>query len=440
VARSKVTGPSAVFATFVFAYLICLLWIAPATVLDSAVARASGGMVRLADATGTLWAGTGRLEARDASRGKGVGTELSWRFAPRLLLRGRFGYEVRLAGAGKSLWVGLLPGGVEISGADFVLPASILGLLLPRVGLIGPLGELHVKADRLSVAGRDWVGEGVVSWRSAGSVLAPVMPLGDYQFRLEGVTAGWEGTLRTLKGPLHLTGNGASREGVPFKFNVTARVDPEMQSQLVPFLRLFAVEREPGNFELRLDPGSGPVGLPTQTAPSEREIGVALPDPEFQLNRDSTLHSILDRGHDHYIRANALTLDGDRRQRRQKPTATAVIGVPVERGSDHARVDARIRDFPVQGPPPVRRVEASLAVAVDEGPGQHRVVGRKGHLGTDPHVVAAELAARAEMLGVKARVYPDLSRPFLAPAVRAGGEREDPKTGEHRRFSARGYA
>ena len=439
-AWQKIAGPAAVFAVFVFTYSICIAWFAPATVLDVAVARASTGMVRLAEATGTLWAGTGRLEARDASRAKGVGTELSWRFDPRLLLRGRYGYEVRLAGAGKSLWVGLFPGGVEVTGADFVLPASILGLVLPRVALIGPLGELHVKADQLSVAGRNWAGEGVVFWRSAGSALTPVSPLGDYEFRLEGVTAGWEASLRTLKGPLHLTGNGASREGAPFRFNVTARVDPAMQAQLVPFLRLFAVEREPGNFELRIDPGSGPVGLPTQRAPLNGGLGVALPDPEFQLDRDRTLHSILDGGHDHHIGANALALDGDRRQRCQKPTATAVIGIPVERGSDHARMDVCIRDLPVQGPPPVRRIEAPLAVAVDEGPGQHRVVGRKRHFGTDARVVAAEVAARAEMLGIKARIYPDLRRPFLTSGMRAGGEREDPKTAEDPKFPWCEYA
>jgi hypothetical protein len=58
-------------------------------------------------------------------------------------------------------------------------------------------------------------------------------------------------TLRTLEGPLQLDGEGSwSGRGSP-GFLATARVPEPQQEQLSPLLRLIAVERGTGLFELR---------------------------------------------------------------------------------------------------------------------------------------------------------------------------------------------
>jgi len=56
--------------------------------------------------------------------------------------------------------------------------------------------------------------------------------------------------LRTLEGPLQLEGKGTWSNGAAPSFLVTARVPAQHQEQLAPLLRLIAVERGAGNFEL----------------------------------------------------------------------------------------------------------------------------------------------------------------------------------------------
>ncbi|MCF8178530.1 MAG: type II secretion system protein N [Sulfuritalea sp.] len=87
--------------------------------------------------------------------------------------------------------------------------------------------------------------------REAGSAFTPISPLGDYEFNLEADGARIELLLHTLKGPLQLDGKGAWAMGNRPDFLVVAQVAPEHLEQLGPLLRLIAVERGPGRFELQ---------------------------------------------------------------------------------------------------------------------------------------------------------------------------------------------
>ncbi len=233
-------------------YLAWLLAFAPATLLDAVANRGTGGRLRLAEAQGTLWSGTGHLEIRDASGLRGIGRNLVWRFQPQALLRGRLGFQFNVADSAKNFAASFSPYSAEIADADFVLPAAALGLAVPRVALIEPTGELLVHLPRLVVADKQISGKVLVRWQSAGSSLTPVSPLGDYELRVESESGGLEASLSTLKGPLHLEGKGSLRGAGPPAFKISAWVDPQWQAQLVPFLRLIAVEREAGMFELQL--------------------------------------------------------------------------------------------------------------------------------------------------------------------------------------------
>jgi general secretion pathway protein N len=230
---------------------------APATLLDAVVKRGSEGRLRIAEAQGTLWTGNGQLEVRDVTRGGGVGRRLYWRFQPQSLLRGQLLFEVDVADASKSFPLKISLSGIEISDAELAFPAAVLGLAVPSVALIGPTGDLLVHVIRLSVAGHDLAGNVTVHWQSAGSSLTPVSPLGDYELTMESDSRGVNVSLRTLEGPLRLSGKGSSRREGPFALTVSARVDPQQQAQLTPFLRLIAVERQPGVFELQIAQTTG---------------------------------------------------------------------------------------------------------------------------------------------------------------------------------------
>ena len=68
-----------VFAAALIATLIVL---APATLIDARLERASDGRLRLAEAQGSLWSGAGWIEIRDADGRAGVAKRLAWRVLP----------------------------------------------------------------------------------------------------------------------------------------------------------------------------------------------------------------------------------------------------------------------------------------------------------------------------------------------------------------------
>ncbi len=75
-------------------------------------------------------------------------------------------------------------------------------------------------------------------------------PWGDYELRLDGEDTTVHAYLRTIQGPLRLDGKGSWTHGDSPAFLAMARVPPQHQQQLAPLLRLIAVERGAGSFEL----------------------------------------------------------------------------------------------------------------------------------------------------------------------------------------------
>lgn len=236
-------------------YAAWLITMMPATLVDAGLQRASGGRLRIAEAQGTLWAGAGQLELLDANRQSGIAKHFAWRFRPGSLLRGLIVYEVELDDATRHFPVTISLLRIEFAQADLTVPAVALGLGVPKLAPLGLTGDLRlqVKSLTLPLAGGGGVhGNATLQWRRAGSTLTPVSPLGDYELQLVGEGALIRATLRTLDGPLQLDGKGSWASAANPAFMATARIDPEHQQQLAPLLRLIALDRGNGNFELQL--------------------------------------------------------------------------------------------------------------------------------------------------------------------------------------------
>ena len=234
------------------AYALALIATAPATLLDARLQRASDGRLRLAQAQGTLWSGTGQIEIRDARGRTGLAKRVAWRLLPVALLRARLAYEVVLDPESRPFPMTLSWSRIELADADIGLPAAALGHVVPRLATLGLSGDLNLHIPRLSIGRGATRGSATVQWRGAGSALSPVSPLGDYELRITGDGPTVRTTLQTLHGPLQLDGQGAWASGRPPEFTASARMPPEFQPRLAPFLRLIAVERGDGSFELRL--------------------------------------------------------------------------------------------------------------------------------------------------------------------------------------------
>lgn len=233
------------------AYAAGIVAMAPATLLDAGLKQLSGGKLRLVDAHGTLWSGSGLIEIRDAAGRGGVADSFVWHMRPASLLTGAMTSDVQVGPAGKVFRVTLSPAGLATANVDIRLPAAALALALPKLAPLGLTGDVVLHITRLSIEPRQARGKLAVQLLEAGSSLVTLAPLGDYELDLEGDGITATAVLRTLKGPLQIDGKGAWASGTPADFLAVARVPPPHMEQLAPLLRLIAVEREAGSFELQ---------------------------------------------------------------------------------------------------------------------------------------------------------------------------------------------
>jgi general secretion pathway protein N len=234
------------------AYALGLIAAAPATLIDARLQQASEGGLRLAEASGTLWSGTGQIEIRDANRHTGIAKNIAWRVRPAYLLRGKLLYEVALDHAVQHFPVTISLSRIEVADADISIPAAALGLGVPKLAPLGLTGDMLLHIARLAFGRGSVQGNATLQWHGAGSAFTRVSPLGDYELRLEGDGAAVKASLRTLQGPLQLDGQGSWTTGRNPVFQGTARVPPQHQQQLAPLLRLIAIERGDGSFQMQL--------------------------------------------------------------------------------------------------------------------------------------------------------------------------------------------
>jgi general secretion pathway protein N len=234
------------------AYALGLIAAAPATLIDARLQQASEGGLRLAEASGTLWSGTGQIEIRDANRHTGIAKSIAWRVRPAYLLRGKLLYEVALDHAVQHFPVTISLSRIEVADADINLPTAALGLGVPKLAPLGLTGDMLLHIARLSLERSALYGNATLQWHGAGSAFTPISPLGDYELRFEGDGSAVRATLRTLQGALQLDGEGSWTTGRNPVFQGTARIAPQHQQQLAPLLRLIAIERGDGSFQIQL--------------------------------------------------------------------------------------------------------------------------------------------------------------------------------------------
>lgn len=245
-------SPWRLAAIGLLAYAVGIIAMAPATLVDSGLQRISQGRLRLAELQGTLWSGSGYIELRDSGGRAGVAKNLAWRILPESLLRGKVIGEVQLEQSGKGFPITLSLSGIELANVDISLPATALGLGAPKLAPLGLTGDIRLHIVRFSLDRKQMQAKATLQWRNAGSVFTPISPLGDYELNFDGDGAPIQVLLRTLQGPLQLDGRGSWAMGGSSDFLAIAHVPPQHLEQLSPLLRLIAVERGIGSFELQM--------------------------------------------------------------------------------------------------------------------------------------------------------------------------------------------
>ncbi|MDQ2962590.1 MAG: type II secretion system protein N, partial [Pseudomonadota bacterium] len=185
---------------------IALLIFAPAALLDARMNALSDGRVRIANAAGTLWHGSGELLVLPA----GARQTLFWRLEAWPLLRGDIRATIGLdADGSRSATVAYGGDRLEVRDLDVSLPAqSVLLAAHPKTPLaVG--GNLALHIERFVQLPDVLDAQLAAEWREAsvpGSPADTPIALGDVRIALNGRGAAINGPLRNSGGDIEIDG------------------------------------------------------------------------------------------------------------------------------------------------------------------------------------------------------------------------------------------
>ena len=234
-------------------YLLALVAMAPAALLDPLLQRASAQRLRLADAHGTVWSGRAVLLLAERADQRALTWPLRWHWLPGALLQGMLAIQVETASSGTPAIVALHFDRVEMRNMEIDAPVAVLGGWLPALAPFQLGGTLRLNIDQLVWRVDDLSAQAVLRWRDASTPYASIAPLGEYLFSFGIKRRFVKVDLQTLSGPLRAEGHGTWRAGAAPKFQAFAQVSPQQRLLLEPLLQkieaAFSAENFSWNFK-----------------------------------------------------------------------------------------------------------------------------------------------------------------------------------------------
>ena len=198
--------PALAFAAGALLLAIALLIIAPAALLDARINTLSDGRLRIANAAGTLWQGSGELVLMPA----GPRQAFFWRLDAWPLLRGEIRATIAIAADGaQSTTIAYGRDRLEIHDLDLSLPAqSVLLAVAPRAPFaVG--GSLALHVERLVQLPEVLEARLSAEWRDGsilGSLIDAPISLGDVSIALNGRGTAINCPLRNSGGDVEIDG------------------------------------------------------------------------------------------------------------------------------------------------------------------------------------------------------------------------------------------
>jgi len=234
-----------------FCILVTILSFAPASWLDTVLEKETDGRFALGDVQGSIWNGSAFIGVAATKNGDLTPLlpgRFVWHLSPILLLgQIEFGLEnsaslqspVNVTGNFRQ---------VQISPGGLVLPSERLSGLGSPLNTVRPSGKITLSWDALTMSmpdnQLDINGTMKLTMQDIASALSPIKPLGSYL-----MTFVWHGQkadidLKTLQGPMLLTGTGALVQG-RLQFSGTAQAQDGQEDKLANLLNLLG-QRRPG--------------------------------------------------------------------------------------------------------------------------------------------------------------------------------------------------
>ena len=223
-------------------YRFFLVLVAVLTVVVTAAMRApavwvadwlqSHGRLRLVDARGTIWSGSGMIGVSDGRQVLLIPGRISWNIGLAAITTGRVMAELAHPSLPAPIAVSLTARSITVKAGQSELPAALLVALGAPFNTIRPGGALGVRWSDLEIKDGALAGGLQIEWREAQSALSPVAPLGSYRLQIAGAGDTARVQLDTLRGPLRLQGSGTVKGG-RISFKGVASADPQMRPALI---------------------------------------------------------------------------------------------------------------------------------------------------------------------------------------------------------------
>ena len=228
----------------------------PATWLAALLEMQTAGRLTLGDAQGTLWRGSAFIGAAPGSNDPVAALlpgRFAWRLSPTVLL-GRVAAELENAAAlSRPVKVTGSWHQWQVSPAAITLPAERLAALGAPLNTLQPSGQMRLSWQLLQLTRQngkiEMTGTMNLEMNDIASRLSPIKPLGGYDLQLD-----WHGlqatvTLKTVKGPMLLSGSGMISNG-RLQFSGTAEAEAGQEEKLANLLNLLGQRRTQGGREI----------------------------------------------------------------------------------------------------------------------------------------------------------------------------------------------
>jgi general secretion pathway protein N len=240
------------FVAGIASIAVTVIVFCPAAWMAAILEAQTAGRLTLGDAQGTLWRGSAFIGG--APSGADPVTPLlpgrfSWRLSP-LVLLGDVDLNLENTSA-LSQPVGITGSWYQwqVSPAEVSLPAERLAALGAPLNTIQPSGQMRLSWTPLQLARQgnavDVNGSMTLQMNDIASRLSPIKPLGAYQLIMD-----WRGRqaqliLKTIKGPMLLSGSGSLTNG-RLQFSGKAEAEAGQEERLANLLNLLGQRRREG--------------------------------------------------------------------------------------------------------------------------------------------------------------------------------------------------
>lgn len=227
--------------TLCFALLAALgiaLSTMPATWIDVLASKQTAGRLRLAEAEGTIWRGSGRIvwadtgesaESRLSLSGVALPGRVRWQLSPLALILGLVEASVSVDGMTQPVALQGTPAALRLGNGRLELPRIELSALGSPWNTVRPAGAVALTWSNIALSPRRFEGTVFIELRSVASALSSVRPLGSYRIEIRGEGGLAQVKMSTIEGALAITGEGqVGPAGMGFNAQArAARADDE---------------------------------------------------------------------------------------------------------------------------------------------------------------------------------------------------------------------